>query len=341
MAQIVEMLATEAAASAKEAARQAILDEYGILDTLSEREYDDIAKLAALICGTPIALISFVDRDRQWFKARVGLASSGSSRGHSFCAQAIQQPDDVMVVPDATSDPRFAKNPLVTGFPKIKFYAGAPLVTPDGAALGTICVIDQAPRQLSAAQVEALAMLSRQVVAQLELRRSNAALEMANAMLAAQSLTDGLTCIPNRRAFNRRMAEERQRAHRTGQPLSMLVVDIDHFKEYNDQFGHPAGDEALQLVAQTLDQARRQYDFCARYGGEEFAVILPNTALPAALAVAERLRAEVAKQQFRRPVTVSIGVATAADNAGRLLDAADAALYAAKMGGRDRVVAAA
>jgi diguanylate cyclase (GGDEF)-like protein len=341
MAQIVEMLATEAAASAKEAARQAILDEYGILDTLSEREYDDIAKLAALICGTPIALISFVDRDRQWFKARVGLASSGSSRGHSFCAQAIQQPDDVMVVPDATSDPRFAENPLVTGFPKIKFYAGAPLVTPDGAALGTICVIDQAPRQLSAAQVEALAMLSRQVVAQLELRRSNAALEMANAMLAAQSLTDGLTCIPNRRAFNRRMAEERQRAHRTGQPLSMLVVDIDHFKEYNDQFGHPAGDEALQLVAQTLDQARRQYDFCARYGGEEFAVILPNTALPAALAVAERLRAEVAKQCFRRPVTVSIGVATAADNAGRLLDAADAALYAAKMGGRDRVVAAA
>jgi diguanylate cyclase (GGDEF)-like protein len=341
MVQMAEMLATEAAASAQEAARQAALDSYNILDTLSEREYDDVAKLAALICGTPIALISFVDRDRQWFKARIGMPVSATSRAHSFCAHAIRQPDDVMVVPDAASDPRFAENPLVTGFPRIKFYAGAPLVTSEGAALGTICVIDQAPRELSQAQIEALAALSRQVMALLELRRANAALEMANALLAAQSLTDGLTCIPNRRAFNRRLGEERQRAQRTGQPLSMLVLDVDHFKEYNDQFGHPAGDEALQVVARTLDEERREYDFCARYGGEEFGMILPNTTLPAALAVAERLRAAVAAKDFLRPLTVSIGVATAIGNAARLLDEADRALYAAKSEGRDRVVAAA
>jgi len=155
-----------------ELARLSELRSYDILDTLAEQAYDDITHLASHLCGTPIALISFVDEDRQWFKSRVGLPVQETPRAHAFCAHALLHPADVMIVPDALLDQRFVDNPLVTGDPHIRFYAGAPLVTPDGNALGTMCVIDRQPRQLDAAQMEALRALSRLVIAQLELRRA-------------------------------------------------------------------------------------------------------------------------------------------------------------------------
>src|ERR1700722_7853086 len=154
-----------------EAARLEILQRYAILDTFPEQEFDDLAHLAALICGTPIALVSMVDRERQWFKAKIGLDVPETSREASFCAHAILEPD-VMVIPDALDDKRFRDNSLVTGAPHIRFYAGAPLVTEQGFALGSLCVIDRVPRTLTPAQKEALKSLSRLVVAQLELRRS-------------------------------------------------------------------------------------------------------------------------------------------------------------------------
>jgi diguanylate cyclase (GGDEF)-like protein len=330
------------ATKSEEDQRQAALDGYGILDTPDEEAFNDITRLAAFICGTPTALISFVDRGRQWFKARYGFEARETPRVLSFCARAIETPEHVMVVPDATCDPRFADNPLVTQFPKIRLYAGAPMVSPDGAALGTICVIDQAPRELSAAQVEALEILARQVVAMLELRRSHAALEAANAKLAAQSLTDALTCIPNRRAFVARLAEEEARARRNGDPLALLLIDVDHFKAYNDAFGHPAGDEALFAVGQMLTAGARSFDFTARYGGEEFAIILPRTNQQAALAVAERLCRTVAGAGLaRRKLTLSIGVGgiPPSCDAAEMIRAADRALYQAKAHGRNRVAA--
>lgn len=153
-----------------EEARLRELVGYEILDTPPEPSFDDLALLAAYICGTPTALVSLVDRERQWFKARVGMKEAQTSRDVSFCAQAIRHPDRVMVVNDATRDPRFAKNPLVTRRDGIRFYAGAPLVSPSGMALGTICVIDSQPRELSASQTEALRALSRQAVVLLEMR---------------------------------------------------------------------------------------------------------------------------------------------------------------------------
>jgi GAF domain-containing protein len=161
-----------AASPNNEKKRLKVLWQYDVLDTVPEALFDDLTELAAGICEAPIALISLVDEKRQWFKSKFGTTVSETSRDISFCSHAIQQPD-LFIVPDATKDDRFANNPLVTSDPKIRFYAGAPLITPDGYAIGTLCVIDKAPRELRPEQKQALRILARHIVTQLELRRRN------------------------------------------------------------------------------------------------------------------------------------------------------------------------
>ena len=171
--------------------RLAILDQYGILDSPSERSYEDVTELAAFICDTPISLISFVDEERQWFKSHVGLAGTETPRSQSFCAHTIG-PKTTLVVPDATADSRFSNNPLVLGDPQIRFYAGAPIIEKSGHVLGTVCVIDSKPRTLSEKQLSALEALARQVVVLLEQRGSIDRLEHAaqTAKLAEMQLQD-------------------------------------------------------------------------------------------------------------------------------------------------------
>jgi len=160
---------TMAPVSVNEAARVAALDRYAILDTEPEQSFDDLVILAAHICKTPIALLTLVDDHRQWFKSAVGVQVRETPREVSFCAHAIQQPD-LFIVPDTLQDPRFKDNPLVTGEPHIRFYAGAPLVNEDGFALGTLCVGDRQPRELDEDQKVALTSLSHLAFRQIELR---------------------------------------------------------------------------------------------------------------------------------------------------------------------------
>lgn len=193
-----------------ETARLAALEQYHILDTDPERAFDDLAMLASHICGTPMALITMVDADRQWFKSRIGIDAAETPRAISFCAHAIAEPH-LFIVADTRQDDRFRDNPFVTGEPHIRFYAGAPLVTPDGHALGTLCVVDRVTRSLTPYQIEALDALRRQVQSQLELRRHVYRLEQA---IAERDRAE---------AEQSRLFEELRRAHDDVRRLSAMI----------------------------------------------------------------------------------------------------------------------
>lgn len=325
-----------AALPATEAERLAALRACDILDTRCEAAFDDLTSLAAALTGSPIALISLVDADRQWFKSRQGLEAEQTSRDVSFCAHAILDPTRLLVVGDAACDPRFADNPLVVGDPKIRFYAGAPLVNPDGHALGTLCVIDHVPRELDVAQQRTLVSLARAVVTTIELHRT--ALRVRD-----MALTDSLTGIANRRAFLDALAEAIACQRRDGEAFALLYLDLDGFKRVNDVHGHAAGDAVLQDVSAALVSCMRRADLPARIGGDEFAAILTGIDDADVPAVAERVRLAVRARMalLDRPVTASVGAVSflgAPADEARAIAVVDALMYAAKAAGKDRVM---
>lgn len=204
-----------AAMPKNEVKRLKVLWQYDVLDTVPEEVFDDLTDLAAHICEAPVAMISLVDENRQWFKARVGTSTKETSRDISFCAHAILN-DGLLVISDATKDPRFSDNPMVTGPQKIRFYAGAPLVTPDGHALGTLCVLDKQPRKLRSEQLEALRVLAHHVVSQLELRRH--ARELAEARVDSRRQKSELARAKAEIARLRRLLERFQKRSANRRP---------------------------------------------------------------------------------------------------------------------------
>jgi diguanylate cyclase (GGDEF)-like protein len=325
------------------------------LDTLPEQAYDDITMLASQICGTPIALVTLIDRDRQWFKSKHGSDIDESPRDLAFCAHAILDADEVLVVDDLVADRRFTDNPVVAGG-DARFYAGVPLTTASGNALGTLCVVDRMPRHLTDEQIAGLRALSRQVMAQLELRRSVAALQSAIVeraeyqehlerhqreleadltVTAEESITDPLTGLRNRRAFLRRLNEEIDRTDRYGTTFSVEMIDVDDFKTFNDTLGHAAGDEALQQIAAVIVRMSRPSDLVARYGGDEFVVLMPVTDEEGAQHVGDKVIEGMRRRNERRPdeprLSASLGVHTADGvGVGTLLQEADRRMYAMK-----------
>ena len=233
-----------------ESLRLEALERYGIMDTESEQAYDDMTRIASQICGTPIALVSLLDEKRQWFKSRVGLDATETPRELAFCGHAILE-QDVFVVENALEDQRFHDNPLVTGSPDIRFYAGTQLVTHDDFPLGTLCVIDKEPRTLSEEQLQALKALGNQVVAQLELRLQNKQLERAN------QVRDNLIAIIShdlRSSFNAMIGFSRALRKRADKMSITDIVNASSRIENASQAAHEMLLSVLEWSRQQLDQ---------------------------------------------------------------------------------------
>jgi diguanylate cyclase (GGDEF)-like protein len=320
-----------------EAARLAALRDLAILDTPAEAIYDDVVALAAAICHTPMAIINFVDADRQWGKALIGVESSDMPREQSMCSRAILNPDELFVVPDTHADPEWADNPMVTGASDVRFYAGAPIVTSEGNALGTVCVADNVVRDFTDAQRSALQVLARQTAAHLDLRATTRALADANDELRRMAVRDGLTGLANRVLLHDRLTLALGQRRRTGREVGVLFGDLNGFKAINDNHGHAAGDELLRIVARRLALASRETDTVARYAGDEFVIVCPDLSAPANLApIVERAQASVAQPasilglDVTPHISLGCALATDEDDPDSLIARADAAMYEAK-----------
>jgi diguanylate cyclase (GGDEF)-like protein/PAS domain S-box-containing protein len=473
--------------SESEDARSRALWTRELLACQPEQDCEELVRLTASLCGAPTALMTLLDERHQWFRTSEDLRLGETPREVAFCAHAIRQ-TGLLVVKDALMDARFSANPLVTTEPALRFYAGVPLHTANGHALGTLCVVDIVPRILTAEQAHTLKVMGRQVAGRLELlvqrkmlddiakekdkataglqaseelfrafmnaspflsyikdaagrllfynrsfaqrfgvseyawlgrtdeqlwsrnltksvrthdlevmaggqiveteehirgadgaisslrsfkfpchdsagnillagvavdvseevahkaelERYHRELEEANDQLRRLAVTDELTGLRNRRAFEERLVMEFSMARRRKRQLSVLLIDVDDFKAINDQWGHAAGDEVLRRLGMILRTTVRLPDLPARYGGEEFVVLLPESGEESAMGLARRVMQRIAAEEWENgPVTISMGMSSMNEslmNGYQLVELADEALYAAKRAGKNRVM---
>ena len=331
--------------------RISALTELRIHETDTDERLEEIVSLAAELCGVPMAAISLVDHDHQWFKATRGFELASLPRDAALCSHAILQ-EHVMVVPDARTDPRFFDSELVTGPTRVRCYAAAPLISAEGHAIGTLCVMDTERRELPRWQLTTLEVLARQAMAHLRLNRlvdDHAGvlddLDMAERNLSFLSTHDALTGLLNRRSVCD-IIDGLSTANASGAVSSaLLFIDLDNFKDINDAFGHEAGDRVLVTIADRLHLGARGDDAVARLASDEFVVLIPHAQSLAPESLARRLLQAVSIpvewNGMPLMVTASIGIVRWNDDmlsANDLLRAGDAAMHYAKIEGRNRYV---
>ncbi len=314
-----------------EALRLAALEELDLLDTPHDRGFDNIVQLITDVFCVEIGIVSLIDAHRQWYKSCNGLPWREVSREGSFCKHVVVR-EEPLVVQDASKDARFADHPAVTGDSHVRFYAGVPLVTAEGYVVGSVCAIGCAPRSFDQRDLQILQRLASVAMDRIDLLRA--------------ATTDSLTGLLNRRAFREEANELIEFALRHRQHLSCVALDIDHFKQVNDTYGHAAGDEVIKAVADACRRVMRGTDKMGRLGGEEFAIILPHADLQEAAVAAEKLRhaidGTIVRGDFGEiSVTASLGVSSLSligKDLDTVLAQADASLYRAKSSGRNRCV---
>ncbi|PRC95240.1 sensor domain-containing diguanylate cyclase [Solimicrobium silvestre] len=306
-----------------EVSRIDTLRSFNILDTAPEERFDRLTRLAKRIFDVPIALVSLVDVNRQWFKSCMGLSVSETPREISFCGHAILS-DEIFTVPDTLADERFFDNPLVTSDPHIRFYAGCPLTVPNGSKLGTLCLIDMTPRDLNEDDRKLLRDLA-----------SMAEQEIAAVQMAT---LDELTLLSNRRGFEVLGQHALNVCKRINKPASILFFDLNKFKKINDTYGHAEGDYALKKFSEILRLIFRDSDVISRLGGDEFVILLTNANYESSSEVIRRLRQKLdeynKKAERGYDISFSVGQieydsekhASLAD----LIQEADAAMYVKK-----------
>lgn len=280
------------ATPANETERLHVLRALAILDTKAEERFDRLTRIATRMFNVPIALVSLVDANRQWFKSCIGLPVLETTRDISFCGHAILG-NDTFVINDASKDPRFLDNPLVTEAPHIRFYAGRPIRTTHGFKVGTLCLIDSQPRDFPARDVEDLNDLATMVESEL------AAIELAT--------MDELTDLSNRRGFIMLTEKYLHYFSRHQVYASLVFLDLNNFKVINDSYGHDEGDRALQTFGKALKHVGRSSDIFARLGGDEFVILLACTRQQEAHIFTQRLHnhLDIIRQQQRQPYQIS------------------------------------
>tara|TARA_R110001592_G_scaffold97408_9_gene279113 strand:+ start:367 stop:1329 length:963 start_codon:yes stop_codon:yes gene_type:complete len=308
---------------ANEAERLHALRSLQILDTSHEERFDRVTRMAKRMFGVEISLVSIVDEDRQWFKSTQGLDASETPREISFCGHAINQ-DGLFIIPNAIEDVRFSDNPLVTGAPNIRFYAGYPLKLRQGINLGTLCLIDSKPKHLNEEDKQLLNDLGAMIEQ-----------EIRSIQLAT---LDELTLISNRRGFLTLAEYSQKFCRRKKIRMSVILFDLNEFKPINDNFGHHEGDFALKQFAEVMRSVFRESDVIGRLGGDEFVVMLTDTSDEQIAIILDRFKTEMdaMNKVINKPYLIeySAGVACFSNDKEQSLEEmvaeADAAMYEEK-----------
>lgn len=290
-----------------EECRIASLRALNILDTEPEERFDRVTRLSKRLFDVPIALVSLIDSERQWFKSVIGISDKQTPRSISFCGHAIHH-HQTFIVEDAHQDQRFVDNPLVTGPPNIRFYAGHPITAPNKDIIGTLCIIDTKARKFTDEDVSALSDLAALVTDEF------VALQLAT--------MDDLTNVTNRRGFLRLGQHCINICARQKGNCHLAYFDLNHFKSINDNYGHCIGDKVLKIFAQQMLSTFRASDICARLGGDEFVVLLTNTQLSSAQAAIKRFSESLIKasKALAIPHTISFAYGIASYKQGKHVD---------------------